>query len=142
MIWFVYVLLSAFSTSLSAIFDKIAIKGADSTVTATIYMVISAIFLIGFTAIFKRNDSSHLQSLSAQNMPVILLSGSVYALSWLFYIYALKHGSVTKVAITDLLSLLFTTLLGSLILGECLKIQQIIGAVFITIGAYLVVMTI
>jgi bacterial/archaeal transporter family protein len=142
MTWFFYVLLSAITTSLSAIFDKVAIREADSTLTATIYAIITAVFLIGFSLLFKKIGNNNIQMLSLNSMFFILLSGTVYGLSWLFYLHALKHGPLTKVAITDTMSLLFTTLLSALLLGECLQMRQLIGAVFITIGTYLVAVTI
>jgi transporter family protein len=143
MIWLVYVLLSAFSASLSAIFDKIVIKEADSAITATIYAVITALFLIGFTAAFKKSSNGpSLQMLSSNSIIFILLSGTLYGLYWLFYLNALKHGPLTKVAITDTMSLLFTILLSTVLLGECLQLRQVLGAIFITIGAYLVAVAI
>jgi bacterial/archaeal transporter family protein len=142
MTWFVYVVLSALTTSLSAIFDKVAIKEADSTLTATVYAIITALFLVSFSLLFKKIGNNNLQTLSINSIFFILLSGTVYGLSWLFYLNALKHGPLTKVAITDTMSLLFTTLLSALLLGECLHMRQLIGAVLITIGTYLVAVTI
>lgn len=139
MIWLVYVLLSALLASLSAVFDKVVIRNADSTVTVTIYAVIAAVFLLGFSLAFKKIGPSNATSvLSGNNVLFILLSGTIYGLSWLFYATALKHGPVTKVAITDQMTLLFTVLLGGFLLGECLQLKQVIGTVLITIGAYLV----
>ncbi len=138
MTWLIFVLLSALTTSLSSIFDKFAIKEADSTLAATLYAIITALFLIGFSLAFRKLNNGNINTLSIHSIFFILLSGTMYGLYWLFYLQALKHGPLGKVAITDTIGLLFTTLLSAIILGESLQIRQMIGAVFIMIGAYLV----
>ena len=141
MLWLMYAILSAFSDSCSRLCDKVAIKEIDPTVTATLYFTIEAISLITFSLVCRKISLATIRSFNPSNLFFITLAGIIGSFSWIFYLTALKHGPLTKVAITDHMGLLFTTFLSTLLLGEILPARQLIGTILITIGSFLVALT-
>jgi transporter family protein len=68
----------------------------------------------------------------------IVLSGLAGATSWLFYFLALKFGKVAQVAPIDKLSVVISTILAVVFLGEKVSLINGIGVGLIAIGAILV----
>jgi len=68
----------------------------------------------------------------------IFLSGIAGALSWLFYFKALKTGNAAQVASIDKLSLVFTLILTSTLLGEKLTTKSAFGIIIVVIGTILI----
>jgi transporter family protein len=77
------------------------------------------------------------KQIDSKALTFIILSGIAGALSWLCYFYALKQGNASSVAALDRLSVVFVLVLSILFLSEAINIKTIIGAILITIGAYL-----
>lgn len=137
--WLMFVLLSAVTNSLYVICNRIAVKDTESSTSIAIGCIATAVFLIafGWACRFPKHD---LQTclLNKTALLWVIFSGIIMGVSWIFYVHALKHGPMTKVAITDQISLLFTVLLSTYLLGECIQLKQIIGTLLIALGAYLV----
>jgi transporter family protein len=68
----------------------------------------------------------------------IVLAGLSGALSWLFGFLALKDGNVVAVTAIDKLSLVITSVVAVLILGEMITWKAGIGLALVTLGIYLV----
>lgn len=135
MTWLVYAILSAISYSFFTIFAKLGTKDADPTVAATIYFVIASTFLIGLCVTLNKFSPHDAVSWRSSNIPFVVLAGIANGLSWIFYLVALKHGSATKVSSVDLMSYLFTALLGVVLLGEVFQMKYLVGALLIMLGA-------
>lgn len=136
--WLAVALLSAFSAALVAIFGKIGLKNLDSTLATTIRSVIMALFLIITSlSLGKFNDFSF-QSLSGKDWFWIIMAGAAGALSWLFYFWALKLTTATKVVVIDRLSLVFVIILASIFLSEAIGWKTVLGAILMIAGAIVI----
>jgi transporter family protein len=135
MTWLVYAILSAISYSFFTIFAKLGTKNADPTVAATIYFVIASTFLVALCVTLNKFSPSETSSWRSSNIPFVILAGITNGISWIFYLIALKYGSAAKVSSVDLMSYLFTALLGVIILGEVFQLKYLVGALLIMLGA-------
>lgn len=137
MSWIIYALLSAVFAAAVAILAKIGLKGVDSTLATTVRSVVMAIFLVT-TSLFL-NKAPLLKTLDNRMLGFIIASGIAGALSWIFYFFALQNGPATAVSGIDRLSVVFVVILAALFLGEAFTIKTLLGALFIVIGAILLV---
>ena len=135
--WIIYSLLSAMFAGLVAIFGKIGLKNIDSTLATTVRSFVMALFLFATSLALGKFNLLH--TIKNKVLFFIVLSGIAGALSWLFYFFALKTGIASGVAALDRLSVVFVVIFAILFLGEKLSWQTAIGALFITIGAILMV---
>ena len=140
-LWLVFALLSAITASLVAIFGKIGLKSIDSNAATAIRAVIMAIFLFGVVVIQGKLKLLPEIFSDKKTLGFIVLSGIAGASSWLFYFLALKHGSVSKVAPVDKLSVVISTLLAILILGEKVNKTNLLGVGIITVGVVIVALS-
>jgi transporter family protein len=136
--WGIYALLSAIFAALVAIFGKIGLAGIDSTLATTIRSIVMAGFLVLISSALGK--FAFLGALNSRALTFIVLSGIAGAVSWLFYFFALKSGSVAGVAALDRTSVVFAFLLAILFLGEALTWQKVLGVIFVAIGAILMVL--
>src|SRR3989344_2866605 len=136
MSWIFYAIGSAVFASLVAIFSKIGLKGIDSTMATTVRAVVMALFLV-IVSISLRKISG-LESIMGKSLVFIILSGIAGALSWLFYFFAIKQGSVSGVVAIDRTSVVFALILAALFLGEAFTIKTALGGALILGGALLV----
>lgn len=138
MSWIIFALLSAISAAGVAILGKIGVQGIDTTLATTIRAIIMAVFL-SLVALFL-GKSNLLPTLHMKPIIFIALSGLAGALSWFFYFFALKNGPASAVAALDRLSVVFVLVLAVLFLGESFNWKSSIGAIFIVLGAILMVL--
>jgi len=130
-----YALLSAVFAALVAIFGKIGLKNIDSTLATTIRSIVMAVFLVAVS--FSLGKFSFLGALNSKALVFIVLSGVAGALSWLFYFFAIKSGTVTGVVAIDRTSVVFAFLLAVLFLSEAFTWAKVLGAVLVAVGAVL-----
>jgi transporter family protein len=134
--WVFFGLLSAFSTALITVFGKLGIDNIDTTLAATIRAVITAIILI---AIFISSGKTALvKSVDNYSLILILLSGVVYAFSWVVYFIALKNGPALKVDALDWVSILFVLMMAPL-WGEAITWKSFFGTLLLLAGAFCIV---
>ena len=136
MTWIFYAIGSALFASLVAIFGKLGLKNIDSTMATTIRAVVMALFLVIISLSLKK--FSGLESIMGKPLVFIILSGIAGALSWLFYFFAIKQGSVSGVVAIDRTSVVFALILAALFLGEAFTIKTALGGALILGGALLV----
>jgi transporter family protein len=134
--WSVYALLSAVFAALVAVFGKIGLKDVDSTLATTVRAAVMALFLICVS--LSLGKLPLLSSLHAPAMLYIVLSGVAGALSWLFYFFAIKSGTVSGVVAIDRTSVIFALALAALFLGEQITWQKVFGTMLVAGGALLV----
>jgi transporter family protein len=94
-----------------------------------------ALFLI--VVALSLGKFSFLHTLDNKAIVFIILSGIAGALSWLFYFFAIKSGTVTGVVGIDRTSVLFAFILAWLFLGEHATWQKALGACLVAGGAIL-----
>src|SRR3990167_2401852 len=138
-LWIIYSLLSAIFAGLVAIFGKIGLKDVDSTLATTVRSFVMALFL--FLVSLTLGKFNYLGTIKNKVLFFIVLSGIAGALSWLFYFFALKTGIASGVAAIDRLSVVFVVIFAILFLGEKLSWQTAIGALLITMGAVIMVIS-
>lgn len=136
--WLIYALLSALMAALVAIFGKLGLAGVDSNTATALRAVIMAIFLV--LVIAFEGKLSQIPTIMANKKAItfIVLSGVAGALSWLFYFFALKHGTVAQVGPIDKLSVVIAVVLAFIFLGEKISLINALGVLFIAAGALLV----
>jgi transporter family protein len=137
-IWILYALLSAVFASLVAIFGKIGLQDIDSTLATTVRAFVMALFLFFISLSLGKLDLLH--TIKNKTLYFIILSGISGAMSWLFYFFALKTGVASGVAALDRLSVVFVVIFALIFLGEKLSLYTAFGAIFITIGAILMIL--
>lgn len=136
MTWYLAAFLSAVFAALTSILAKIGIKDVDSNLATAIRTTIILIFTWGI--VFFQGSQRAISNISKGSFVFIILSAIATGLSWLFYFYALKVGSASKVVPIDKLSLVLTIILAGLILQEKISVQVVFGSVLMTIGAIVI----
>ena len=136
MTWYLAAFLSAVFAALTAILAKIGIKNVDSNLATAIRTSIILIFT--WAIVFFQGTQNSISSISKNSFLFLILSGVATGLSWLFYFYALKVGSASKVVPIDKLSLILTIILAGIILGEKISIQVVLGSILMTAGAIII----
>lgn len=137
--WLIFAFLSAITAALVAIFGKLGLKSLDSTLATTIRSIVMAIFLVITSLCLGKFNNFNFHSLAARDWLLIVAAGICGALSWLFYFFALKTGLATRVVVIDRLSLVFVIILAAIFLGEALTWRVAMGAVFMVVGALLII---
>ena len=133
-----YAFLSAITAAFVAILGKLGLKNVDTTLATTVRSVVMAFFLISTSVILKKFNGFSLSSFSQRDWLLIICSGIVGALSWLFYFFALKTVVASHVSAIDRLSVVFVVILSVLFLGEVFTWKSLCGALFIVVGALLI----
>ncbi len=135
--WILYALLSAGFAGAVAIFGKIGIKNIDGTLATTVRAIIMTVFLLATSALMHKFPL--IKTIDSKALLFITLSGLAGAISWIFYILALKYGPASGVAAVDRLSIVFVVVLAALFLGEAMTIKSAMGLILIVGGALLLV---
>lgn len=118
---------------ISVLFSKAGMSGIHpylvNAITNTVVFVLflAASVVTGTIGQLKQIDSWGL----------MVLSGAALAGSWLFYYLGLKDGPVGAVMALQNVSIIFTMVLGALLLGEGVTVLMIAGTGFIGIGTVL-----
>jgi transporter family protein len=136
--WLVYALLAALTAGLVAIFAKVGLQTVDprlATALRSVIMMISAVSIAGLSGAWKQFSPG---TIGGKEWMWIVLAGLSGALSWLFGFLALKDGNVVAVTAIDKLSLVITSVVAVLILGEMITWKAGIGLALVTLGIYLV----
>lgn len=124
----VVVLLAALCWAMAAIPGKRLTKVAKSTLIVSFrFLVASAVFLPLLTV---------LNQLAIESVYQVVL-GLVAGLGYIFYYEGLERVKASHVALTELSSPFFTSILAWFILGEYLTMMQIVGAVLLFSGLIL-----
>ncbi len=134
--WYIAAILSAVFAALTSIFIKIGVKDVVSNLATAISTTVILFFTWGI--VFFQGSAGNLHKISKSSLIFLILSGVATGASWLFYYYALKVGSASKVVPIDKLSLFITVILAALILHEKITTPIILGAILMTAGAILI----
>lgn len=138
--WLIFAILSALTAALVAIFGKIGLEGIDTN-TATMIRAGIMFGILLLVILFTGKLGQIPEILSNQRaLFYISLSGIAGATSWIFYFIALKLGKASQVVPIDRLSIVFVLVFAFMILGETITQRIALGAVFMLVGAILIVL--
>lgn len=101
-----------------------------NTQLAITLILISSVFGAFSTLYFKKGAAG---AISIKNKKLVL-AVILAAISFIFYLYALKQASLTFIYLTASVSYIWTVLLARFILHEKFNISKIIGILLIFIG--------
>lgn len=139
MTWLMYALLSATFTALGILFIRLGVRDSDIYATEGIRSLIATMFLLVINVVMSKGNLAEIGFVRSQNLVWVMLSGVAGGFSWLFYLSAMKKGSVSQVATTDMMTLIITLLLCAVFLGEAFGLKTMIGSLIISLGIYLIV---
>lgn len=128
--WILLVIILSFFISFSEVAKKKALK------MNTTYEVLAGYTTISFLiALFFSKDAFNLD---ISYIPIILLKSTVIALSWTLAYKALKELQLGIYGMLKIMRIIFTVLLGLLVLGERISVSTVIGMIIVIIGLILV----
>lgn len=131
-VWIPLGIVSAFSSAMVVICDKMGARYIDSTVVGVIQTTATLAVLIGM--LFYSNKLSTLGSIDMQVIPYILASSMFAAIYYVSYYLIMSSASVSRAASLDQLSIIFIIYLAMVFLGEAVTWKSIIGSVLLLMG--------
>ncbi|CAN5250176.1 hypothetical protein BH11PLA2_BH11PLA2_37600 [soil metagenome] len=134
--WIVYAFISMAFAGFTSVIAKMGLTG----ITAEVGLAVRTCFVFAFVIMFALLAVPRVDydSLTANNLLWLGLSGVTTAASWVFYYKALKEGEVSTVALIDKGSFIVAVLLAALILGEKITLRVGVGCAFILTGLLIV----
>ncbi len=114
--WIVAAILSALFAGLTTILSKCGVKHCNSNVATAIRT--SVVLLFSWLIVFITGTYQGISKISATSLLFLLLSGIATGASWLCYFKALTLGEVSKVAVVDKSSIIFTVLFALIVFPE------------------------
>ena len=128
--WILFTLLYAFLKGGREGMKKAALKKSSSTEILFFYTLIGVIFTLP--------GIKEALALEPKYILWIFVKAAVVCTAWLFSFMALKNMSVSLYGIMDLSRMVFSTLLGVLILGESFTLPKAVGMILVVTGLMLV----
>ena len=130
---FFYALIGAFCLGLAPLFGKTAVSGVNPITAFALRTAIAAILVMTWFAGTRSFQEFTLLPLSFW---IIITIEAILAalLGDLAYFYALKQGSINEVSLVMACAPLITIILSFFCLGEIITRNQLLGALFITVG--------
>jgi transporter family protein len=135
--WWIYALLSALFAALTAIFAKVGVANVNPNLATAIRTVI--ILIIAWGIVFARGGVKEISSISRYSLIMLMVSGVMTGLSWIFYFKALQLGKVSQVAPVDKLSVAIALILSVIFLHETISLKIAIGAALIIAGTIVMI---
>lgn len=136
--WFLYAILSAIFAALTSILAKVGMGDISSNLATAIRTTVVLFMAWGMVFITKSNGQ--IGSITSKEWIFLILSGLATGASWLCYYKALQIGEVSKVVPVDKFSIVITLILAFIFLKEVASLKVIIGAIFITIGTFIMIL--
>lgn len=136
--WLILSILSAFFAAVTSILAKIGIENVNSNLATAIRTLV--VVIMSWLIVFITNAQTGIHDISNKSWLFLILSGLATGLSWLCYYAAIKSGQVSKVVAVDKASVILTFLMAFIFLGEKFTLKSIIGAIFIGLGTFIMIM--
>lgn len=127
--WILFVFIYSFLKGTREGMKKAALKKSNSLEILFFYTLIGLIITIPF--------SKNAFNLEPTYIFFAFLKSAVVCTAWIFAFTALKNMSVSLYGIMDLSRMIFSTMLGVLVLGEEFTIPKAIGVILVIIGLML-----
>ena len=135
--WFVYIFISAFFSSLATVFVKLGVRSMDTTLATAVKTVVVA--LIAWAVVFLRGTAADVHAISRHTMLFLILSGLTTGGCWLCDYSALKHGDVDTTMAVSRCSMVASVVLAFLLLGDPFGAWSVFGTILIFGGSLLMV---
>lgn len=136
--WLILSILSAFFAAVTSILAKIGIENVNSNLATAIRTLV--VVIMSWLIVFITDAQTGIHDISNKSWLFLILSGLATGLSWLCYYAAIKSGQVSKVVAVDKASVILTFLMAFIFLGEKFTLKSIIGAIFIGLGTFIMIM--
>lgn len=136
--WFFYAILSAVFAALTSILAKMGMGGISSNLATAIRT--SVVVFMAWGMVFITKSGNQIGNIPGREWIFLILSGLATGASWLCYYKALQIGEVSKVVPVDKFSIVLTLIFAFLFLKEVATLKVIIGAIFITIGTFIMIL--
>lgn len=137
-VWIPLGIVSAFSSAMVVICDKMGTRYIDSTVVGVIQTSASLAVLIGM--LFYSNKLSTFSTINMQVIPYIVASSLFAAIYYASYYLIMSNASVSRAASLDQLSIVFIIYLAMVFLGEAVTWKSIIGSMLLLLGMGFIVL--
>ncbi len=135
--WLILSILSAFFAAVTSILTKIGIENVNSNLATAIRTLV--VVIMSWLIVFITDAQTGIHDISNKSWLFLILSGLATGLSWLCYYAAIKSGQVSKVVAVDKASVILTFLMAFIFLGEKFTLKSIIGAIFIGLGTFIMI---
>lgn len=136
--WSIFAILSAIFAELTSILAKVGIEGVNSNLATAVRTIV--VVLMAWFMVFATGNQNGIVDISKKNWIFLILSGLATGASWLCYYKALQLGEVSKVVPIDKLSIVITTILAFIFLGEQITLKTLIGCCLIIIGTFVMIL--
>lgn len=136
--WFFYAILSAVFAALTSILAKMGMGGISSNLATAIRT--SVVVFMAWGMVFITKSGNQIGNIPGREWLFLILSGLATGASWLCYYKALQIGEVSKVVPVDKFSIVLTLIFAFLFLKEVATLKVIIGAIFIMIGTFIMIL--
>ena len=136
--WFFYAILSAIFAALTSILAKMGMGGISSNLATAIRT--SVVVFMAWGMVFITKSGNQIGNIPGREWLFLILSGLATGASWICYYKALQIGEVSKVVPVDKFSIVLTLIFAFLFLKEVATLKVIIGAIFITIGTFIMIL--
>ena len=136
--WSIFALLSAIFAALTSILAKVGIEGVNSNLATAVRTIV--VVLMAWFMVFATGNQNGIVDISKKSWIFLILSGLATGASWLCYYKALQLGEVSKVVPIDKLSIVITTILAFIFLGEQITLKTLIGCCLIIVGTFVMIL--
>ena len=136
--WAIFAILSAIFAALTSILAKVGIEGVNSNLATAVRTIV--VVLMAWFMVFATGNQNGIVDVSKKSWIFLILSGLATGASWLCYYKALQLGEVSKVVPIDKLSIVITTILAFIFLGEQITLKTLIGCCLIVAGTFVMIL--
>ena len=136
--WAIFAILSAIFAALTSILAKVGIEGINSNLATAVRTIV--VVLMAWFMVFATGNQNGIVDISKKSWIFLILSGLATGASWLCYYKALQLGEVSKVVPIDKLSIVITTILAFIFLGEQITLKTLIGCCLIVTGTFIMIL--
>ena len=136
--WSIFAILSAIFAALTSILAKVGIEGVNSNLATAVRTIV--VVLMAWFMVFVTGNQNGIVDISKKSWLFLILSGLATGASWLCYYKALQLGEVSKVVPIDKLSIVITTILAFIFLGEQITLKTLIGCCLIVAGTFVMIL--
>ena len=136
--WAIFAILSAIFAALTSILAKVGIEGVNSNLATAIRTIV--VVLMAWFMVFITGNQNGIVDINKKSWIFLILSGLATGASWLCYYKALQLGEASKVVPIDKLSIVITTILAFIFLGEQITLKTLIGCCLIVAGTFVMIL--
>lgn len=135
--WIVWSALSVILVSISTLFSKVGVASVDSRLSLLIRTI--AVLLVSGIAVLWKKLRRDCGCVPFASLPMIVLSGILTGVGWIFFFRALELGDAGLVQPVDKLSVFVTAILSVVCFREPLNFRASVGLLVLSLGISLLI---